>query len=516
MRRASAFVFLCSLPALGQVPLSLRDAEVRALEKNHGVAIERESFRISRDAIALAEGSAYDPTFRLDARYRTHTDPVNSVFSGAPADELAPTQKGVESSAQIAKLFPTGTRVSVSTAIARQTTDGIFTTLSPAYTTQFGIDVRQPLLRGFRTDDARRAVRVAGIDNQRSAASLRRVVTDTVSDVEKLYWTYASALRNVDVRQSSMALADEQRRDTEAKIEAGTLPESDLSQSTAELERRRGELYAARENARRAELALKTLMLADPADPLWNQEIAPSDEPAAAPFEPDLAAALETAKEKRPELSAARLTIERQDVDIALADDELKPALDVVGSYQGRGLAGSKNPGATSFNPGQPVVVAEPLDGGVGRSFGTLFENRFPDASIGLSLSIPLGNRAARAKGAIARATKRQAELGYAREEQRIATEVRVAVLALQTARQRIEAANAGPAAAETQFGAEKEPFTAGPPTNFFVLTRQNDLAVAQLTRIDALADYQRARVELARATGSLLDDRKIEVGEKN
>jgi hypothetical protein len=137
-----------------------------------------------------------------------------------------------------------------------------------------------------------------------------------------------------------------------------------------------------------------------------------------------------------------------------------------VGSYQGRGLAGSKNPGATSFNPGQPVVVAEPLDGGVGRSFGTLFENRFPDASIGLSLSIPIGNRAARAKGAIARATKRQAELGYAREEQRIATEVRVAVLALQTARQRIEAANAGLAAAETQFGAEKERFTAGLSTN--------------------------------------------------
>jgi outer membrane protein TolC len=42
------------------------------------------------------------------------------------------------------------------------------------------------------------------------------------------------------------------------------------------------------------------------------------------------------------------------------------------------------------------------------------------------------------------------------------------------------------------------------------VLTRQNDLALAQLADIAALADYRRAETELARATGTLLRDRGI------
>ena len=46
--------------------------------------------------------------------------------------------------------------------------------------------------------------------------------------------------------------------------------------------------------------------------------------------------------------------------------------------------------------------------------------------------------------------------------------------------------------------------------TNFFVLTRQTDLALAQLAEISALADYRKAMTDFARATGTLLTDRGI------
>jgi AcrB/AcrD/AcrF family len=65
------------------VPLSLGDATARALSNNNDIAIERESFRIV-DASLLKADAPYDPTFRLDARYRNHTDPANSLLSGAP------------------------------------------------------------------------------------------------------------------------------------------------------------------------------------------------------------------------------------------------------------------------------------------------------------------------------------------------------------------------------------------------------------------------------------------------
>src|SRR5205814_7623428 len=135
----------------------------------------------------------------------------------------------------------------------------------------------QPLLQNRLIDPARRTIRIARIEKGRSASSLRRTVAETVASVERAYWTLVAARRDVAVRRSSVSLAEEQRSDAKAKIEAGTLPESDIAQPTAEVERRRGELLAAEENVKRGELALKTLMHDDAADPLWAEPREPTD-----------------------------------------------------------------------------------------------------------------------------------------------------------------------------------------------------------------------------------------------
>jgi outer membrane protein TolC len=79
------------------------------------------------------------------------------------------------------------------------------------------------------------------------------------------------------------------------------------------------------------------------------------------------------------------------------------------------------------------------------------------------------------------------------------------------TAGQRIEAARSGREAAEIQLGAEQDRYATGLSTNFLVLTRQNDLSRARLNEISALTDYRTARTEMARATGSLLEERGIQ-----
>jgi outer membrane protein TolC len=66
--------------------------------------------------------------------------------------------------------------------------------------------------------------------------------------------------------------------------------------------------------------------------------------------------------------------------------------------------------------------------------------------------------------------------------------------------------------AAQTQLRAEQDRFSAGLSTNFFVLTRQNDIALAYLAEIAALTDYRKAQTEMARAKGSLLQDRNIRI----
>ena len=499
-------------PAPAGVSLTLADATARALERNNDIALERESFRIADASILRADGS-YDPTFRLDARYRNHTDPANSLLSGAPYGEIVPSAEGVTAAAGVGALLPTGGTVSVSAYAARDLTNNFFALVSPAYSTSLGIDLRQPLLQNLSIDPARRAIRIAALDKDAGTASLRATVSDTVSNVERAYWNLVSARRDILVREASIRLAADQRDDTKSRIDVGTLPESDIAQPIAEYERRRGDLYASQESARRAELILKLLILNDEADPLWNQALDPVDKPETPLVRVDLASALKVADAKRPEIAEARARTAQRDVDVDFFKNRLRPQLDLVAGYARRGLAGTLNPNtpATDFT-GQPVVVPDALQGGFGRSWGTVTEGRFPDASIGLSLSVPVFNRTAKGDVAIAKAAKSQAEILLAQQRQRVAVEVRNAVLTLETAAQRIDAAKAGRSAAETQLNAEKERYGVGLSTNFFVLTRQNDLASAVLTEIAALTDYRKALTDYARAAGTLLDERRIEI----
>jgi hypothetical protein len=143
-------------PAPAGVPLSLADATARALANNNDIAIERESFHIV-DASLLRADAPYDPTFRLDARYRNHTDPANSLLSGAPPNELAPSSEGYSGAASLGVLLPTGGAVSLSASAGRDITNNFLALLSPSYGSSMGIDLRQPLLQNLSVDPARLA-----------------------------------------------------------------------------------------------------------------------------------------------------------------------------------------------------------------------------------------------------------------------------------------------------------------------------------------------------------------------
>ncbi len=414
-------------------------------------------------------------------------------------------------STSFSRLLPTGGAVALFSGGGRDTTDGSFTILSPAYSTNVGVSLRQPLLRDLAIDPAREAIRVASADREASQARLRRVVSDTVSQVDAAYWSLVAARRDVTSIESAVALADRQLSETKTRVEAGVLSETEVAQPTAERERRKGDLALARQRVAEAENTLKLLLLGDPRDPSWSAEIVPTDDPESAIQPAALDEALGTALARRPEISEAKAQRARVEVRVDARYSDLLPRLDLVAAYQRRGLAGRRNPNAMGF-AGQPLVAPEPLRGKWGRSYGTIGDNEFPDASVGLSFSLPITNRTARANLAIARSALSQAAIGVSAVEQQVQAEVRNAVFALDSARQRIEAARSARVAAGTQLYAEQQRFGAGLSTNFLVLTRQNDLTNAQVTETSALTDYRKAEAELARATGVLLERRRIEI----
>jgi outer membrane protein TolC len=511
---AAALAAATAAPAAGAMdegrPLTLEEAIVMALEQNEAIVIERESLAAAEAGMSGARG-AYDPVLELSGGWRRATAPVNTAFSGAPAGQAAPTIESVGAGAAVRQLLPTGGTVVVSTDAARDTTDGAFSLLSPAYGTRVGIEVRQPLLRDRATDPARSSIRVAASQHEGAAAGLRRVISDTVTAAERAYWTLVAARREIEVRDEAVRLAAEQLEETRLRVENGAAPETEIAQPRAELERRRGELFAAREAASRADSALKLLILGESDGTAWSRAFVPTDGPAIEVVPVDVGKAMQSALASRPELQEAEAQRESRRAAAALARDAVRPALDLVASYDRFGLAGSQNPAGTSI-PGLPAVLPAGMDGSWGRSFGMLDDGRFDDARFGVEFSIPLGNRAARAGASIAGSAERQADADLARARKEVQAEILDATAALDTAGQRIEAARAARQAAEVQLAAERDRYAAGLSTNFLVLTRQNDLSGARLDEIAALTDYRKARVDMARASGTLLEERRIEI----
>jgi outer membrane protein TolC len=453
---------------------------------------------------------AYDPLLTIDAGWRSVTAPVNSAFSGAPEGEPAPTDRRTEVGASLRQLLPSGALISLTTGSSRATTDGAFALLSPAYEAQLGVEFRQPLLRDREIDPARLTLQVTTADRNRAAGALRREISETIAGVERAYWNLVAARRAIAVQEEAVALASQQLDETRSRIESGMAPETETAQPQAELERRRGDLLASREAASRAETTLKRLILGDDTA-AWSDRLEPVEEISIQAPPIDVAVAMERALASRPELDIVQGGVERRRAESSFSNDRIRPALDLVVSYDRFGLAGARNPVGSEI-PGLPGELPDSLDGNLGDALGQLGDGDFDDARVALQLSVPIRNRGARAGAEIARNELAQAEAEMTRLRKSIRAEVLDAAAAAETAVARIDAARAAREAAEVQLAAESDRFDAGLSTNFLVLTRQNDLAAARLAEIEALTDYRTARTELARATGSLLAERRIEL----
>ncbi len=480
--------------------LTLSEAIELALRRNEGLVIQRESVASAKAAVRRANG-AYDPLLQADGAWSKSTEPSRVTYPGGP---IAPEFESGSAGLAIRQLLPTGGALSLRARGTRETADDSLYALSPAYRTQVGAELRQPLLRDRGIDAARLSVRVAHADRAGATASLRRTVTETVAAVERAYWGLAEARQEVGVREEAVRLAQEQLEDTRHRVESGNSPNTELAQPRAELERRRGELFASREARARAQNALKLLVLAGADDPLWSMDLAAVDDESFDAGTVDLESALERALADRPELEMGEALIARRRAETTFAKDGIQPALDAVLSYDRFGLAGSPS--------GAGGAIPPELDGRWDRSWESLERGAYDAARVALVLQLPIGNREARGNAEVARHVQRQAEIDLERIRKTIRAEVLDAAAALETAGQRMEVAKSGREAAEIQLSAERDRYDAGLSINFLVLTRQNDLSRARLDEISARTDYRTARTEMARATGRLMDERGIEI----
>jgi outer membrane protein TolC len=216
----------------------------------------------------------------------------------------------------------------------------------------------------------------------------------------------------------------------------------------------------------------------------------------------------------RPDLAQARLQLENSQISLKGSKNAVLPSLDLRASLQENALVGDPNRFTTS-SLGTVAIQPEPFFlGSYGDALGQLFHHNFPDYGVGVSLNVPLANRAARADVARDQLQVRQQQIRLRQLEKEVWLEVQNALIAVQQARETYKSAQQERILQEQTVESENERLEVGATTNYQVIQYQRDLAQARSAEISAASDYFKARIALERAAGTILTDNGVILSE--
>jgi HAE1 family hydrophobic/amphiphilic exporter-1 len=450
----------------------------------------------------------YDPLFASENYYESATTPTASAIGGAVNGAV--TQTRFFNSAGLSGFTPRyGGSYSANFNSSRTTTSNTNAFLNPQFPSALTLTYTQPLFRNFSIDANRRNIEIARRNVNISDSQFRQQAIDTVAQVEQAYWTLVFALRNLQVQIDAVRQARLQLESNQRQVERGILAPIDVVAATAQITTFEQNAYVAQEAVTTAENLLKTLILADRASSEWSRPITPVSPIALEPPRVGLEVAVAEALKNRPELEQLGISEEINRIDQRYFKNQTKPQIDLVGIYTSQGLAGTPTP--RSIVNGQTVVPAN-LQGGYFTSLGNLIQQDYPTYRAGVTISLPLGNRIAKANLGRTLVEADRLANQRAQTEQVIEAEVRNAVQALRSAESRLSAASAARAAAEQLYESEQRQFRAGTTTLFLVLQRQTELITARGRELQAQTDLNRAISEFHRVTGNTLIINEITV----
>ena len=488
--------------------LTVDDAVGRALDRNLDIAVERLNPQLQNLSVAEAN-AAFAPNLNSNfdlgrslTPSRSQLDGAGRLFERAVDTETGAAGIGIE---QATRWY--GGRYSVGWDNGRIETNNVFFAYNPSFRSSVALSYTQPLLRGRRIDAPRRQVLVSQLNRDISDIDLRETVTNTVAAVRRAYWELVYANASLEVQLQALELAEQLVRDNRARVEIGTLAPIDVVQAQSQAAQRRQAVAEAEQNLRTAELALKRLIVGGTDDELWGAEINTVDRPLADQGPIHVDAAIRTALDARTDISRTRRQQDINDVTLRNLENDTLPSLDLVGSFRLQGQGGTQL--ISDFLGGRPV---QELPGGYLDALDHLAGIDYPDWTVQLQFSFPLGQSAQRAAHARAQVQIRQTRAQLRQLELQIATEVTSAAVQIESVQERIDAARAARELAEEQLAAEESKFEFGTSTNFFVVQAQRDLATARDSELRAILDYQNAVIEFERVQQTSLSRAGISI----
>lgn len=449
--------------------------ELLQLAVRQAPALEQARIDIAVAEAQMESARALDD-YLLTADLTASTATSSRLFGGTP---IRQTDTGVSAEAAIARLLPRGGSVSLHAETGFTHSEGDAGE-TDQYQDTITANWTQPILRGYgrdvvRVDEAR--ARIA-----RDAATLGRnqAAIAVVRDVIQAYWNLVSAHRDLAIRLSSLELARERLRITQAAIKGGGTAKAEALPVEQVIATREEDVLGAELQVINQSIELRRLV---------GMEIGPgqlvlvADTDLGLPeHDFDLATLIDDAYRTSPELALLQTQAKASDIEVEVTENGLLPALDFSLTF-----------GPSGFDD-TALGAAENL---------VTFDQFTAIASLGYEQS--LGNHAARGARAVARSERLRIRITEADARAQIAEALAQAVVLAQSAEKRVVLAGRSIEITRQNIVAEQSRYQLGKATLFDVLLRQDELKQAELRQARAIVDWHKASTVIASIAGELL-----------
>ena len=474
--------------------LTIDDAISFALANNLDIQIATLNPSISEQSVVEAE-AAFDFVFGVGANtQKTKTPQQQAVVSGVVVNSSESSSNILDGNASLTRLLSGGGTIAISTDITKtdNNTTGTQFRPDPAWQTIGTIDFNQPLLRNFGNKVTLAQIRLREITHNQSKEDLQSTLNKVLTSTEQAYLELSLQWKVLQVKnwlleqgESVVGILDLRRT-----YDTG---EADYAQAVATVEQRKADVISQQASLQKASDQVKQLINTEEF-PLHSERVLqPTDPIEATPIEISLRQAILTALQNRPDIRNLALSINAESVNIQVADNGRMPQLDMQAQLSFYGLGDS-----------------------AGEGYKEVFDTDFINYLAGLSLEVPLGNRAADARYTSARLQKMQAVALYKQGIQQATIEVKTALRDVVTNAELIRA-NRAFRIAQTEnlraLGVEEETMAGLSPTFLNLkLQTQSGLANARISEITATVNYNKAIAELYLAMGTTLTMHQIEI----
>ncbi|MBV8053206.1 MAG: TolC family protein [Acidobacteriaceae bacterium] len=463
--------------------------------------------------------TSFDPILAGTLQMDRNFVESSSIFTQVP-NGVANTNTGTANFSYL-QGFHSGTDLSVGFNNTHVTSNNKTVTYTPALSSGFQARLTQNLLQGFGFLPNTRFIRLAKNNREISDVAFRLQVITTVDQIENLYWNLVYAYENVRVQQEALAFAQRTLEDNKKQVQFGTLPPIQVVSAESTVSTDQQNVILAQTNLELQELLMKNALSRNLVDPvLAGAEVIPTSSmqlPASAAITPteDL---INDALGHRAELAESRIDLSSRQINNKAVRNAMLPTVNLYAYYGGSGIGGDINPtvpicgasGASSSFCFDSVRAAPPFRAGKPVSYGDtlhqLVTSVAPDKGVGVTLNIPIRNRTAVADQVRAELEYRQAQVRLQQLENQVRIEVRNAQFDVQQNRAAVNAAQAAVNFQRQTLDSDQKKLAAGVGTSTSILQDQAALTSAESNLVSAEAAYEKAEIEMDRATGLLLE----------